>query len=1054
METQVFKGRHSITASCSRSDSDSESEEDIKPTRKLFQAKVQKLLAVRWFTQKRGVRLRHLRKSGCCTDVAPTPEEEALLGKVLSSRHLMHKTTEMLQSFQREISGVDGFFDELGRGVQPSWVGRLEDSLFADDKKESLMKLAVKAIHQAKWTSLRICYNDHMKIQEQELKVLKQNYEKLRQQFAEVRQDYLQEVATLRDQVRIRGDVDTAGWMDESGGDVVYFFDPAKALTPKETHFVLHAVKEKLMMILEQNPRIGGAVDLGQLEKLKDLKENKDLEELRSELVKRSQELIEAQRALRKLQEEMETAATPAEPGRNKHRFERMMVELEDKVSQLRHDAGNLKRQLHSESKERHHAEQSLAELKAEHVALCETAQELEQQQSLRESEVRALREALDFAQARTLDLQDSETARKAKMEALQQSHDELVQALKRKTLREGHGTESDPFQDGGLTLPNSSAGSTKFEVSDDRFSSAGKMQQSSVGDGLLEEAHQQVIEALRQKDLSVAKCEDLRRENSQLKRELMRQSRGVLLMEAENNSQNANDLSSFLSSLQDRLSASPRASSKSKALNLSFPELEGRLAEATTKASSSLKAVLQGLQKRRQLEPELLQSLQEESLRSQREKQLLEQELFELRLQHLTKGMGALNPRSKGDEEKLQALVACSLQFLQSMSREMQLLATENTTLRESLLSFSSSLSQASSMVSARGNRELESILSSITANAECAVPAVFSRLFNDSRKLDPRLEQQAQERRESLMKSLIYHLSEDRFDEAPKPVDHHATLRRTGGFEDQEEPPATSRPRLLHQRSTREELQEVPATSRPRLLRQRSSREDLEDLPSTQRPPQPAHPRSYVKQRGLEEPSAPSVPRRSFLDDDHEDIFNASRSSWSRQCSGSSEVSSSSRLSSKRRAFLGITSLEFKPNSTDGASKASKLRIPGRKPEGLMLPQVPMQAGHSPASEQPLSCRDPGDFSERSDSDAMASSSDDQDAKPLPRVAVKPAAQESSHFFQSEMAFQDRRISVSDLKPPESWPSRMKNALTGRRLSHLVARPEPQKQRRASFS
>lgn len=693
METQVFKGRHSITASCSRSDSDSESEEDIKPTRKLFQAKVQKLLAVRWFTQKRGVRLRHLRKSGCCTDVAPTPEEEALLGKVLSSRHLMHKTTEMLQSFQREISGVDGFFDELG--VQPSWVGRLEDSLFADDKKESLMKLAVKAIHQAKWTSLRICYNDHMKIQEQELKVLKQNYEKLRQQFAEVRQDYLQEVATLRDQVRIRGDVDTAGWMDESGGDVVYFFDPAKALTPKETHFVLHAVKEKLMMILEQNPRIGGAVDLGQLEKLKDLKENKDLEELRSELVKRSQELIEAQRALRKLQEEMETAAsTPAEPGRNKHRFERMMVELEDKVSQLRHDAGNLKRQLHSESKERHHAEQSLAELKAEHVALCETAQELEQQQSLRESEVRALREALDFAQARTLDLQDSETAWKAKMEALQQSHDELVQALKRKTLREGHGTESDPFQDGGLTLPNSSAGSTKFEVSDDRFSSAGKMQQSSVGDGLLEEAHQQVIEALRQKDLSVAKCEDLRRENSQLKRELMRQSRGVLLMEAENNNLNANDLSSFLSSLQDRLSASPRASSKSKALNLSFPELEGRLAEATTKASSSLKAVLQGLQKRRQLEPELLQSLQEESLRSQREKQLLEQELFELRLQHLTKGMGALNPRSKGDEEKLQALVACSLQFLQSMSREMQLLANENTTLRESLLSFSSSLS------------------------------------------------------------------------------------------------------------------------------------------------------------------------------------------------------------------------------------------------------------------------------------------------------------------------------------------------------------------------
>lgn len=1038
---EVFKGRHSITASCSHlSDSDTESEEEeVKPTRKVFQAKVQKLLAVRWFTQKRGVRLRHLRKSICCTDVAPTPEEEALLGKVLSSRHLMHKTMEMLQSFQREISGVDGFFDELG--VQPSWVpGRLEDSLFADEKKESLMKLAVKAIHQAKWMSLRICYNDHMKQQEQELKVLKQNYEKLRQQFAEVRQDYLQEVATLRDQVRIRGEVETAGWMDESGGDVVYFFDPAKALTQKETQFVLHAVKEKLMMILEQNPRIGGAVDLGQLEKLKELKENKELEDLRSELVKRSHELIEAQRALRKLQEEMEKAQTPPEPGRNKHRFERMMLELEDKVSQLRHDAGNLKRQLHSESKERHHAEQSLAELKAEHQELCERAEELERQQSLGESEVRALREELDFAQARSLDLQDSVTAWKAKMEALQQSQDELIQALKRQTLRESHGTatsQSDPFQDGGL-------------ANSQLDSSEGKSQQSS--DGLLEEAHQQVIAALQQKDRSVARCEELRRENSQLKRELMRQSRGVLLMEAENNSQNANDLSSFLSSLQDRLSASPRASSKGKALKLSFPELEGRLADATTKASSSLKAVLQGLQKRRQLEPEVLQSLQEESLRSQREKQLLEQELFELRLQHLTKGMGALNPRSKGDEEKLQALVACSLQFLQSMSQEMQLLANENTTLRESLLSFSSSLSQASSMVSAKGNRELESILSSITANAECAVPAVFSRLFNDSRKLDPRLEQQAQERRESLMKSLIYHLSEDRFDDAPKPVDHHASLRRTGGFEDQEEPPTTSRPRLLHQRSSREELQEAPATSRPRLLRQRSSREDFEDLPATHRPPHPPHPpHSYVKQRTIEEPSAPSVLPRSFLDDDHEDLFNASKSSWSRQCSGSSEEVSSARMSSNRRAFLGITSLEFKPNSMDGAAKASRLRIPGRKPEGLMLPQVPMQAGHSPASEQPLSCRDSGDHD--AESDAMASSSEgDQDAKPLPQV--KPP-QDRSHFFQSQMAFQDRRISVSDLKPPESWPSRMKNALTGRRLSHLVARPEPvQRTRRASVS
>lgn len=108
------------------------------------------------------------------------------------------------------------------------------------------------------------------------------------------------------------------------------------------------------MMILEQNPRLGGAVDLGQLDKLKDLKapnelnlthqsrmnlaethrppsigttrihgfrktkartqkhlnrtsfdqENKELEEMKLELVKRSRELLEMQKALRKLQED------------------------------------------------------------------------------------------------------------------------------------------------------------------------------------------------------------------------------------------------------------------------------------------------------------------------------------------------------------------------------------------------------------------------------------------------------------------------------------------------------------------------------------------------------------------------------------------------------------------------------------------------------------------------------------------------------------------------------------------------------------------------------
>lgn len=1033
MESEVFKGRHSITASCgqrlSESESDGTDDEESEKTqrtiRKLFQAKVQKLLAVRWFTKKRGLRLQHLRRH-VSYDMLPSPEEEAMLGKVLSSRHLMQKTMEMLQSFQREIYGVEGFFDELG--VLPGRAALGED-MFGDEKKESLMQLAVKAIHQAKSLSLRIFYNDHVKQQEQELKVLKQNYEKLSEQFAEVRQDYLQEVASLRDQVRIRGEVDTSDWINEGGGDVVYFFDPAKALSPKETGFVLRAVKEKLMMILEQNPRIGGAVDLGQLEKLKELKENRELEEMKAELLKRSHELVETQRSLRKLQEEMEDTATPRcrnGSGSKLPRFERLMEELEEKLSQLRKDAGILKRQLHAESKERHHAEESLKELEREHQELCQRAEDLEQQESFSQSEVRALRKELEFARAQSFDLQDLVIALKAKMEATQQSHAELIQVLARQQLWKGdESLRSDPFEDGTAFLdssgqsPESGLGHAGGKVSDTQ---------------LLEEAHQQVIDALKEKDLSISRAEDLRRQNSQLRRELARQSQGVLLMEAESNSQNANNLASFLSSLQKQLTTPSSSSPKGKVFSLSFPELEKRLVDSTAEASRSLKAVLQALRKPRTVEPEDLQLLQQESLRCHQEKQLLEKELFELRLKHLHKGLGTLTSGRKTQltqvDEGFQSLVACSLQFLESMSQNMQELTSENTLLRESLLSFSSTLSQASSMVSGTGNQELESILTSITANAECAVPAVFSRL-NNSRKMNPRLEQQAQERRQSLMKSLIYHLSEDRKDSfdgqaAFQHVDHRSSLRRLSSSDD---------------------LQERQEPTRPRLL-QRSSREDLEELPATHRPPRTVHHLPAV-----EEPPAVVSGLRSFLDEDA--VFNSSRSSWGRQYSGGSEVSQSSK-SSKQRAVLGITSLEFHD------SGKAKVRVPGRRAEGkgLELPQVPMQAQLSPVSPDsgPFSSRESNlraeaegssDSSDEAEENVMA----DMDLKPL-TMAVRPPAQDSHHFLQSRMELQDHRLHVNDLRPPESWPSRMRNALTGRRLSHMVGRPEVPRGRRASVS
>ncbi|CAK9034282.1 unnamed protein product [Durusdinium trenchii] len=292
-----------------------------------------------------------------------------------------------------------------------------------------------------------------------------------------------------------------------------------------------------------------------------------------------------------------------------------------------------------------------------------------------------------------------------------------------------------------------------------------------------------------------------------------------------------------------------------------------------------------------------------------------------------------------------------------------MQQLFVENATLRESLLSFSSSLTQASSIVKAsadvEGDKALQQILSSIRANAECAVPAVFTRL-NASRKLDPRLEQEARERRENLMKSLIWHLSEEPHEEAFA---------------------ATAPARW----NTAPELPRQPRT----LVKHRSSMEDLEErqpqLPNRQSRPLKKQPPAEA----LED--LPCVARG-------QDAFDLNaRSSWSRQCSGASQVSNtSSRMSSRRQSFLGITSLEFRHD----AGKVKPLRpTPAtvrRAPEpagpgpGLMLPHVPIQARGNSDSEH-LS---PGtsDLRASSESSSDGEFQKSEERPHMPKLTMRP--------------------------------------------------------------
>ncbi|CAJ1423175.1 unnamed protein product [Effrenium voratum] len=760
MEGHVLRGKRTFIGI--PVDSDEETEPSKPCVRRFFQAKVHKVLAVRWFTK----RLRkHPARRSCLAD-APTPDEKVLLGKVLSSRQLMQRTTEMLQEFQREILGVKGFFDELG--VAPEDVH--PDVSQSLDRKEAIMRLAVKVIHKAKWLSLRTCYNDHMKYQEQELRILKQQHAQLQNQFATVRQDYLHEVAILRDQARVRGELGSE-WDDS--GDVVYFFDPVKALSPKEAEFMLAAVKEKVMMILEHNPKLGG-VDMGQLEKLKEMKESRETEELRAALVQRGHELAQAEKSLAALREEN---------GRNgvaklSSAHEQMFAELEDKISQLRFEANALRTSSAREIKERQKTEKRLEVKSEECEELREALQRAELDRGSLQLEASQLKSQLEVAREENLDLHERENALQAQLAASFDANDALKKVVTRqRAIKDIAAEVSEASQE------SSEEGSEDLNLLEDfmdrelpaftRPDSSAPTSRASRPENerleeLLHEAHQQLLEAWQQKEQQLHRAEELKLENAQLQRKLDKQSRGMLVMHAEANASGTTELAQFMQNLRQKLGSPRMDSPKSKDdVSMAFPELEKQLEEASQEAEASLKAVLGALQRFKRQEAGDIQSLQQESLSCQQKKQQLERQLMELRMSRLSKFKAK-------NGQKLQSLVPVCLQMLEDLSAKMQQLASENVALRQGLLSVSSNLGEATSVMkasaSAKGDKDLQRFLHTVSSNVE-QVPTVFNRLFNEGRKRDQRMEQQAHERRQSMMHSMLVHLSDDRADSKEDP-------------------------------------------------------------------------------------------------------------------------------------------------------------------------------------------------------------------------------------------------------------------------------------------
>ncbi|CAE7369701.1 mshA [Symbiodinium sp. CCMP2592] len=754
--------------------------------RRSFQARVQRLLAVRWFTERPGIKTSQLSRKSYCPTARPCQEEEAVLGGVLTSPYLMQKTTELLQHFQHELTGMHGFFDELGvmpTKVSESRFGGEVEPMSAQRKKDIVMRLAVKAIHQSKWTALRICWSRYIQKQDKELKWLRQSYDELQQQFLTVRQDYLQELSMLRDQTRVRGDMDTSDWQIQGrGSDVVYFFDPAKALTPRETEFMLMAVKEKLTMILESNPRVAGCIDLGQFEKLKELRESQEVQNMRQVLVRKGHEVNELRQTVAQLQEELlavpKTASTPAA-------HVHVMADLEEKVADLRSSAQQLKQEMRLEAKERRLAEGLLEAARLECSELQAAVEQMEADQSSLQSALSTSKRDLEEAEEHVQQLLGKERDLQVRLTNLNETCESLKKAVRRARIAESRKQPTSPKSPASYKTKSIAFMEEPFTpelVPEPASVDSPSKSSADVDISLLDEAHEQLLEAWAKRDAEMAKVEELTQQNAQLRRQLAKQSQGLLLMDADNSAGEARHLASFVETVRAQLltDADGEMGMGASEFQVSFPELEAELKVVSAEASQTLAAVRSALEQLQvgnaaPAELEALQELQQKSLSCQSQKRDLEKKLLELSTKSLN---GVLESETGPGEDSSAATAAtatrhmrgvtvAAVQLLTEVGQKMQELATENAELRGALLSLSARLTQATSLIQASpalsGDGTLQKCLTTMTKINEDHVPAVFDRLFNGPRRPSMRLERQAQDRKSELMKSSCIHLADE---------------------------------------------------------------------------------------------------------------------------------------------------------------------------------------------------------------------------------------------------------------------------------------------------
>ncbi|CAE8684394.1 unnamed protein product, partial [Polarella glacialis] len=815
---------------------DHEEEQEAKTAKKDLHKLVRKLMAVGWITEKPGIRARHCsRNTVSMFDTVPQDEEREMMGSILGNSHLMRKTCESLQSFQQELFGHTSSFCAV------RCIGDEDDSEYSGTEVsecERIMNLAVKVIHQTKWNTLRMAWAKTVKKQKDELRDCRSRFEELQKRFKDVRTEYLNEVTTLRDQTRVRGDPDS--YLQSKTGDVVSFYDPASGLSAAETEFLLKAVKEKLTMIFETNPTVVPTVDMGQLQQLKDMVEGQQVAEMKQALAKKTNELFDLKRSF---------AQRLAKPAAGAPAIqEKIMCDLEEKVAELRCDLLDCRKEIKEKDEEVKVAKTRSVAFHAEREELNSALQDAEHEGALVKSRTAQLLKKLEEAESREAEKDAAENRLQEHLSVVQSKNAGLKRIIERSGLAKLSGAinilkEVDKKEHSiiidmplGVALPKESEGLRLDGVQADpcqqkaEFVVKQKEEHREVPNAaygadkeellrLLGEAHEQMEEAWQSREEYFVRSAGLQKENLRLQQLLQTQSRGILLMDAEQAVSESSEIAGCIDLLCRRVEVQPLQepgsgvnaagvtaedpfSSSPEELEATSGELEAKFRRVCDEAKAARAEVSKLLHQAsltdvgtlcheaKEDASEHLQQLQQRSLELHRERLRLQTLQCAARVREVLRDWGQakagseskLRPENWDPREEnslgcscgaLQAATAMEdlvqqlLQLLARLSQNMQGLASENLEMRDSLLTVSKGVQEAAitltSSKALKGDKQLQSCLRAIK-KVQQPLPDVFLRLSQERGKGSPRRQSQslqmAAQSRAAFMSSAVLHL------------------------------------------------------------------------------------------------------------------------------------------------------------------------------------------------------------------------------------------------------------------------------------------------------